>query len=260
MGSFDRYLVDRFRTHTRVAGGVSYTERLDRILLEHVWKEIPPQQRIDLPLARIREEIRSRDPLLMAFSSNDETYVRETVAAYVSEAFTPASYGGFGGLIDPRIAEAGSTHARTIRRIKDRLGSSGGITGPRLYRTTFERSYKLQHDLQDQKQDVAEIERLCASNGSVPSVVRSAFKAPDPFFNWLGDALALYHEFRFNAESLSTRGHEHLSASSNEALVDHLAGRAIGSILDHVLVVVEPKLEREIFPGDEVEPLALTRS
>lgn len=260
MGVVSTYLSTRFAQHAKPTGGRTYRETLDDTLLRIVYRDLNTNQRVELPLSRIREDVIRADPLLTALSTNDRTYVNATIERYVRDAFSGNAYDGIGGLIDPRVSEHGARHARLIQRLDERLAPEGPLSGARFYRNAFEYAYRGQFSLRQQCDDMRKVERTARSKDELglkaPVVTLNAlFAKPGPLLNWIHDALIDYHAYRFTTEALEMRGHEHLSADSYAHLSDHLARESIRAVLSGFADIVARPLEREIFPGDEVEPL-----
>lgn len=259
MDTIGTYLADRFARHANVPEG-RWRTTLDDVLLFHIHKDLSKDQRIELPLTHVREDLIRSYPLLTAFSTDDEVYVRETIKDAVAAAFSSEHY-YTGPLVEETLARFGSRNARLIKRLSERLDAEGSLSGPRFYLDAFETSYRMQFEMVDQRDDIGTLERatrtIRGSGDRAPmNALTSTFKRPDPLLNWVHDALIDYHEFTYLTTIFSRRDRGDLSANSYSYLSDHFGRKAISSLLSAITIRVSPALEKELFPGDEVAPLS----
>lgn len=256
MHTISEYLSDRLARHAQPQDG--WRRTIDAVLLDLVRADLSKHQRVELPLSHVREDAIRSDPLLTAYATNDEVYVRETIKNYVANAFSTEAYPQLKNGLDPRLSAFGSRNARLIKRLTARVPQEGGISGGRFALTAFETSYRMQFELIDQQADVATLERTTralAGSEAPMYALRTTFKRADPLLNWTHDALLDYHEYRFLTQAIEHRGHEHIKADSFTYLSDHLARKTLSRLLSTVAIAAAPHIERELFPGDETAPM-----
>ena len=257
MHTVSGYLSERLAQHARPSDG--WRRTIDTVLLDLVRADLTKHQRVELPLSHVREDAIRSDPLLTAYATDDDVYVRETIKDYAARAFRADTYPELENGVDPRLSAFGSQNARLIKHLAERISEDGQISGGRFALTAFETSYRMQYELLDQQADVATLERttsdLTELGPKAPmNALTTTFKQPNPLLNWTHDALIDYHEYRFLTEAIEHRGHEHLKADSLTYLADHFARKTIMRLLSTVAIAAAPHIERELFPGDQAAP------